>query len=707
MANIQTLLNNIKTAVYGKDVRQSIHDSIKQCYYDGKAGAIDLDARERAAEAEAMIAGFMTLPPGTTAGNGELMGIRYGLGGKVYPSAGEAVREQIRATHTIEVTEKQPSKENTQMWINPKENEEFCLPEIRDELVNYEDTWSSEKLSIMFKESMQDRIGLSFKKRSYSEFGHWIDSTSRYCSDSIRSSILNVGDVIHCNADGYLIFVRVFDTNDMVVIPEASSTNFSKSFIITEKQLVEGYTLYVYVCDESDDTTIADGLEGLLSSNIYIEKNYKRKIFIHPNFDDSKLIQGSKYAYICDNISDTDFHKWYAYYPTDKGKIIDTISTRFYMPAVTNYPRFFIEDECGNMVFFSTTSALVNNTRRELRLDAYYLDRTASSYRAISVTTVVLGTIESGTHVDIKIRVLNGVCAFYRDDVYCGYIDISDYFEYPVRCGINIRGNVDATSYCEDFSVSYRTPTVTHISFDDQISVLQDLNTNPGGKYSSIFDHEFFNSLKELHDEYGCVFTLYLFNQNSATGGTGFKLSDMTDEYANEFKLNAHWLKFGFHSAYTDTYCSELADDKVIADIKEVYSQINRFAGYKSADRVIRFGYFSANKSVINSAIKSGLLNGIYTADDSRGVNVGLTEKESALVSAAGEYYDIENDVMYYRTLHRFDSEGTLSELKYFNKYPCQHNVIFAHNLSENNKTRLVNCLDYLKTIENRYCFIF
>ena len=42
MADIMTLLDKIKTAVYGKDVRQSIHDSIKQCYYDGKAGAIDL-----------------------------------------------------------------------------------------------------------------------------------------------------------------------------------------------------------------------------------------------------------------------------------------------------------------------------------------------------------------------------------------------------------------------------------------------------------------------------------------------------------------------------------------------------------------------------------------------------------------------------------------------------------------------------------------
>ena len=34
MVNIQNELNNIKSAIYGKDVRNSIHDAIKQCYDD-------------------------------------------------------------------------------------------------------------------------------------------------------------------------------------------------------------------------------------------------------------------------------------------------------------------------------------------------------------------------------------------------------------------------------------------------------------------------------------------------------------------------------------------------------------------------------------------------------------------------------------------------------------------------------------------------
>ena len=46
MADILEYLNTIENAVYGKDVRQAIVDSISQCYTDGKAGVNDLQARQ-------------------------------------------------------------------------------------------------------------------------------------------------------------------------------------------------------------------------------------------------------------------------------------------------------------------------------------------------------------------------------------------------------------------------------------------------------------------------------------------------------------------------------------------------------------------------------------------------------------------------------------------------------------------------------------
>lgn len=39
MSNIQIFLEKILSERYGKDVRQAIHDGIKQCYEDGKANS--------------------------------------------------------------------------------------------------------------------------------------------------------------------------------------------------------------------------------------------------------------------------------------------------------------------------------------------------------------------------------------------------------------------------------------------------------------------------------------------------------------------------------------------------------------------------------------------------------------------------------------------------------------------------------------------
>lgn len=47
MSNINENLKKIESAVWGKDVRKAIHDSIHDCYEDGKAGTTDLTAREK------------------------------------------------------------------------------------------------------------------------------------------------------------------------------------------------------------------------------------------------------------------------------------------------------------------------------------------------------------------------------------------------------------------------------------------------------------------------------------------------------------------------------------------------------------------------------------------------------------------------------------------------------------------------------------
>lgn len=87
MAGIADHLKKILSSVYGKDVRQAIHDAIHQCYEDGKAGAVDLIARERINN--------LVANDEASEGNSELIDIRVGVDGTRYGSAGDAVRYQV------------------------------------------------------------------------------------------------------------------------------------------------------------------------------------------------------------------------------------------------------------------------------------------------------------------------------------------------------------------------------------------------------------------------------------------------------------------------------------------------------------------------------------------------------------------------------------------------------------------------------------
>lgn len=148
-SDVQSILKYILSSVKGEDVRGAIHDAIKQCYYDGKAGGNDLEARDRAAAAEARIA---LLEAGRETGitADEVRAIRVALDGTTYTSAAERLEEEFYKTRTIEVSKTEPTRRNTALWINPTNTDTFEVPEIKDDETSDVDTWSSKKIKHEF-----------------------------------------------------------------------------------------------------------------------------------------------------------------------------------------------------------------------------------------------------------------------------------------------------------------------------------------------------------------------------------------------------------------------------------------------------------------------------------------------------------------------------------------------------------------------------
>lgn len=105
MAGIEEYLNQIKNAIYGKDVRQAIHDGIKQCYKDGKTGAVDLVARQEIAE--------LIAPSGEAPSPAEVTDARIGADGTTYTSLGAAVRGQV--TELYETVENKVLEKNIKL----------------------------------------------------------------------------------------------------------------------------------------------------------------------------------------------------------------------------------------------------------------------------------------------------------------------------------------------------------------------------------------------------------------------------------------------------------------------------------------------------------------------------------------------------------------------------------------------------------------
>lgn len=152
MATIQECLNNILKAVYGKDVRQSIHDAIKQCYEDVTNPELNIEAFATAVQ--------------NKIDSGELAALT--LADKSVTSEkladGSITQEKLAPDIEIGVKDGEVTEEKIAKWAVTMEKTDFCR---KIDNVYYDATADYNKGNVIIDSVISNHSGESLKVAMY------------------------------------------------------------------------------------------------------------------------------------------------------------------------------------------------------------------------------------------------------------------------------------------------------------------------------------------------------------------------------------------------------------------------------------------------------------------------------------------------------------------------------------------------------------
>jgi hypothetical protein len=250
-----------------------------------------------------------------------------------------------------------------------------------------------------------------------------------------------------------------------------------------------------------------------------------------------------------------------------------------------------------------------------------------------------------------------------------------------------------------------------HISVDDVNIMLKELSDK---NYKTIYQHEIFNFLKSMHDQYGAVFSLYCFYQNPED--PLWTLSNMTDQYRNEFEKASSWLKFGFHAQHSSTKYNETVNPETALEHYTTFvDAVRKFAGSASIDRIPRIHYFMGNKEQTRKWKNAEYgVEGFLSADDTREVNGYLNANERSILEKYPFYYEAEEKLYFLKTNFRLERISNvhkeLEVLSMAEAHDAQHSmrIIFTHEnplRQEQIQDRLEDCCRW--ALDNHYIFMY
>lgn len=190
-----------------------------------------------------------------------------------------------------------------------------------------------------------------------------------------------------------------------------------------------------------------------------------------------------------------------------------------------------------------------------------------------------------------------------------------------------------------------------HISADDVIEIFRDLTVN---NRASIFDNPQLGFLKQMHDEYGLVFSGYIFYE--LVDGS-FNMSMVPSTWAAEFRANAHWLKFGYHwLKNADNFLSVDAATGLNYYNTGIAELFRICGGFESIDTVPRFHNYAAPLATVQAIQKVNLgIEGFLTSEDSR-ANYHLTTEQNNYMKTHDRLMDYGNNVKLFSTDLRLEN---------------------------------------------------
>ena len=194
-------------------------------------------------------------------------------------------------------------------------------------------------------------------------------------------------------------------------------------------------------------------------------------------------------------------------------------------------------------------------------------------------------------------------------------------------------------NYSQELTLVWDKKSFKRYNFyiDDHIFVFTDLARQ---RPKSAFDHFYLKGLKRIHDLYGTKFSCNCFYHNAHDE---FLLKDMPDIWKGEFKDNADWLKFSFHSysEFPDRPYAEASAEEFGKDWDLVQNEIYRFAGEECYIPPVVIHWANIHPACTQEMVRRGttcypsttrlrVMGGPSLADRQKGGNMTAVQQRSA-----------------------------------------------------------------------------